>query len=129
MCLYRISDYAWSSYVRCRYDYGRWSVEEDPDKICCAGEANKGREAHQNIKELLDLVYLAHDAFRIRLFSYGHVDTLRRDSRGPAVDTETSELSREKAAKSVRIHSGGFQRSIPLVSEFVLSSLTFRTLF
>jgi hypothetical protein len=62
VCLYRIARNAWSPYVRCAYDYGGRSVEEDPDKIRCAREANKCREAHQNIEELLDLVYFAHDA-------------------------------------------------------------------
>ena len=75
VCLYRIARNAWSPYVRCAYDYGGRSVEEDPDKICCASEANKCREAHQNVEELLDLVYLAHDALRTRFFSYGRVVT------------------------------------------------------
>src|SRR5712691_9398330 len=43
-------------------------------------------------------------------FSYGHVDTLRRDNRGPTADTETSCLRGEKAAKSVRTYSGGSSR-------------------
>src|SRR5438477_12440308 len=64
VCLYRIPDDAGGPYSRCRYDDGRWSVEEDPDKISRACETNEGGEAHQNIEELLDLVYFPHDAHR-----------------------------------------------------------------
>ncbi len=94
VCLYRIADNAWSPNVRRRYYYCRWSVEEDPDKICCAGEANKGREAHQNIKELLDLVYFAHDALHNRYFSYGRVVTsnLRRPGRFDCPDSSGGNL-------------------------------------
>ena len=83
VCLYRIPDDAGGPYGRCRYDDGRWSVEEDPDKICCACETNEGGEAHHNIEELLDLVYFPHDAHPTRLFSYGHVVTGSLSRLGP----------------------------------------------
>jgi hypothetical protein len=75
VCRYGIADNSRSSYIRCRHNYGRWSVEKDPDKIGGTGETNETREAHQKIEEPLDLVYFAHDAVSIRLFSYGRVVT------------------------------------------------------
>jgi hypothetical protein len=76
VCLYWIADDARGSHVRCRYDDVRWSVKEDPDEICCASEPHKRREAHQNVEELLGLVYLAPNGPRIWSFSYGRVVTI-----------------------------------------------------
>ena len=41
--------------VRGSYLNSRRSVKEDPDEICCAREADNASEAHEKVKELLNL--------------------------------------------------------------------------
>src|SRR3989441_1424057 len=43
-------------------DGARLGVEECPGQKSCAGEPNKGREAHENVKELLDPQYEFHNS-------------------------------------------------------------------
>ena len=86
VCLYGIADNAWSTDVRRRYDYVRWSVEENPDEVCRAGEPDKGREAHQNVKEFLELVYFAHDAFAPDCSDMVVLSLATRDSWNHSID-------------------------------------------
>jgi len=49
-----------NSEVRSPYLNSRRSMKKDPDKICCASEADNASEAHEKVKEPLNLQQDSH---------------------------------------------------------------------